>query len=147
MDHLLLTIAIFFSVLLTFWFICTPLLSAFSKYRKLSYPLRLESNARFVSTIHAAWVTYIAFQVTLEQPDDLVWFAPTYAKQNIAVCMGFLTADTVLMLMYWKDIGGTIGKMIYKICMSNLQQKNCACWRLSGLDLIMTVFRVTRNFA
>jgi len=128
MDHLLLSIAVFLSVIGTFWFVCTPLLSAFSKYRKLSESVRLECNARFVSTIHAAWVTYIAlYVVIMEDPDDLVWFAPTYAKRNIAVCMGFLTADTFLMLLYWKDIGGTKGHVVhhsvavtaYVLCLSN----------------------------
>ena len=65
--------------------------------------------------------------IFIEQPEDMVWFAPPYGKRNIAVCMGFLLADTFLMLLYWKNIGGTVGHVIhhavavtaYTLCLHN----------------------------
>ena len=127
MDHWIIVVSTFISVLAMVWMIFPPLLSSIRIYKNFSKALRLEAKVKLVSTMHSIWVTCNSiYMLFIDHADDIVWFAPTYAIRNAAISTGYLLGQTFLMLLYWKDLGAAdmlvhhvVAFSAFSICLQN----------------------------
>ncbi|XP_064626082.1 TLC domain-containing protein 4-A-like [Lineus longissimus] len=79
-----------------------------STYRNLSPAGKVDWNSRVSSSVHAAMVSSLCVYILMfDYPifQDKIWGDSPYVKANCAIVIGYMTADFVLILIYYKYIG------------------------------------------
>ncbi|ETE71145.1 Transmembrane protein 56-B, partial [Ophiophagus hannah] len=79
-----------------------------SGFNNLDQKKKIEWNTRIVSTFHALVVEIFCVYILLYDEAtnaDRVWGDPSTVQINVAITVGYLTSDLLLIIWHWKAIG------------------------------------------